>query len=775
VRRVGGSRPAGAGPDWSRAQSVNGAYAGLIDLDALPHPNGLFVIDVPRHRHPGRVIEALVRLFGDRRVYLQGGPAPAPAADPRDLSFLSARRDGDLAGPAPRGLGFAELHARGIRGEGIRIVDVEQGFRPHPDLPPGLADRILWGRSAGPARELDHGTATLGLLGARGLSPSAALRGFSGLAPEAELYFASPWSLRTEVAAHLGGCDCGRAPAARCTPCAEALATLVVAEAMRTGCIAGVLDYSVESAILGALFAKAADDRPVLRPGDVMLLEVQTPRYRLDDPSAPPAFCPVQTEPGIATAMALAVAAGVTVVQAAGNAGLDVDALLGGPMPGAVTLRRAGVGRYVAEPIPGDVGAITVGGVAWDLGDHTRHDATTRAGRFNFGTRVDTCGWGEGVLTLAGDSGSVPLAENFGGTSAGAAQVAAVVALLQSRLLRGAVAAPERADRAYGSPALRALLRDHGAVGVPSAPADRGARGPVGEAPDLRRLWRDGLRLSEDAHFVTSHGPRGTPVAAITPALGAADRLSVQFRVALADRPSGASALPVTVGIAQGLPATLFCALEFGADQRISIPPARLGRTETVALTGAPPTTWPGRNLVEHCTPCLRGQVTAGSAGALADVGPAPAEYARFHGAHYLLQHENNVRLNTAMLVREPARDWHELPFWLVGDPDADREMVLSVQMRGFRQRVELRFLDPLPESLVPGGASASFVVIPPVTNPTAVLQGVFPRGLRCRALLVVTASDRDVERGAELSFSQTWLGDEVGALSWAFAAALSP
>lgn len=101
--------------------------------------------------------------------------------------------------------------------------------------------------------------------------------------------------------------------------------------------------------------------------------------------------------------------------------------------------------------------------------------------------------------------------------------------------------------------------------------------------------------------------------------------------------------------------------------------------------------------------------------------------------------------------------------------------MVLSVQMRGFRQRVELRFLDPLPESLVPGGASASFVVIPPVTNPTAVLQGVFPRGLRCRALLVVTASDRDVERGAELSFSQTWLGDEVGALSWAFAAALSP
>lgn len=771
VRRDGGIRPAGAGPAWSRAESVNGAYAGLIDLRAAPHPNGLFSVEIARRRHPGPVIDALVRLFGEGHVYLQGGPAPAPAADPRDLSFLSARRDGDLAGPAPRGLGFAALHARGVRGQNIRIVDVEQGFRAHPDLPPGMAERILWGHSAGPPRELDHGTATLGLLGAQGATAASAARGFSGLVPDAELYFASPWSLCPEVEAHLGGCTCGRTGATPCAGCRETLAALLVSETLRTGALAGVMEYSVESAILGALFAAGADDRPVLRPGDVMLLEVQTPRYRLDDPLAPPALCPVQTEPGIATAMALAVAAGVAVVQAAGNAGLDIDPLVGGPMPEELSWRRGEDGRAVTDPIPGDVGAITVGGVAWDLGDRTTHDVHTRYGRYNHGTRVDTCGWGEGVLTLAGETASSPLFENFGGTSAGAAQVAAAVALLQSRLLRGASPAA-RAASAYGGPAMRALLRAVGAVGVPSAPAGPGERGPVGETPDLRRLLRDALRLTEDVRFVTPRGPRGVVGQALQPALDTHGALAVRFRIELADRRTGASTPTVVAELAQGLPATLYCGLAFGSVQRVPIPEADLDRDATVTLTGAPPAGWPGPGLRELCTPCLRGRVTAMASGLVADIGPELSEYQDFHATHYLLKHENNVRLGTRMIVRDPRATHLELPFWLVGDPDADREMVLSTQSDGFRSRVEVRFLDPLPEALVPPGQSASLVVAQPSTAPTALLKGVFPRGLRCRALLVVTAGDRDEKRPAAWTLTQTWLGDEVGSLTWVFPAA---
>jgi hypothetical protein len=771
IRRAGGIRPAGAGPGWSRAEAVNRAYAGFIDLRATPHPNGLFVVEVPRRRHPGPVIEVLVRLFGERQVYLHGGPAPAPAADPRDLSFLAARRDGDLAGPAPRGLGFGELHARGVRGQNVRIVDVEQGFRVHPDLPPGMGDRILWGRSFGPPRELDHGTATLGLLGAQGATAASAARGFAGLAPDAELYFASPWSLCPEVEAHLGGCTCGRTGVTPCSACGrETLAALLVSETLRTGTLAGVMEYSVESAILGALFAAGADDRPVVRPGDVMLLEVQTPRYRLDDPLAPPALCPVQTEPGIATAMALAVAAGVVVVQAAGNAGLDIDPLVGGPMPEELSWRPGEDGRAVTDPIPGDVGAITVGGVAWDLGDRTTHDVHTRYGRYNHGTRVDTCGWGEGVLTLAGETASSPLLENFGGTSAGAAQVAAAVALLQSRILRGTNPAARPAS-AYGSPALRALLRAQGDVGVPSAPAAPDERGPVGETPDLRRLLRDALRLTEDVRFVTPRGPRGIVGQALQPALDAHGALAVRFRVELADRPAGATTPTVVVELAQGLPATLYCALAFGSVQRVPIPEADLDRDTTVTLTGAPPPGWPAEALRERCTPCLRGHATAVAGALVTDLGPRPAEYTTLHGAHYLLKHENNVRLCTKMVVRDPRATHFELPFWLVGDPDADREMVLSTQSDGFRSRVEVRFLDPLPEALVPPGQSASLVVAQPSTAPTALLKGVFPRGLRCRALLVVTAGDRDEKRPAAWTLTQTWLGDEVGSLTWVFPA----
>ena len=195
-----------------------------------------------------------------------------------------------------------------------------------------------------------------------------------------------------------------------------------------------------------------------LGPGDLLLLEVQrgggpVELYDLAD----------------ATAMQLATALGVTVIEPAGNGGLDLDAAL--DFQGRAVLRRDGVDFR-------ESGAVLVG-AAWSTLPHDRAPFSS------YGSRVDCYGWGDSVLTAGyGDldpGGYQPpkmYTGSFSGTSSASPCVAGAAVwvqyLYQARC--GSALPPQR---------LRALLADP-ATGTPQGPNVPGA---IGVMPNLEAIF----------------------------------------------------------------------------------------------------------------------------------------------------------------------------------------------------------------------------------------------------------------------------------------------
>ncbi|MBK8257927.1 MAG: S8 family serine peptidase [Polyangiaceae bacterium] len=147
--------------------------------------------------------------------------------------------------------------------------------------------------------------------------------------------------------------------------------------------------YSTSQPILDAI--------AVMNFGDVLILEAQTSLWGYTQ-------VPVEIEPAVFDAIRLATALGITVVQAAGNGGVDLD-----------TVVNPGGDRVFNRTAPGfqDSGAIIVG-AASSTAPHTR------LGFSCFGTRVDCYGWGENVDTLSTDAAGTATTlytTGFNGTS----------------------------------------------------------------------------------------------------------------------------------------------------------------------------------------------------------------------------------------------------------------------------------------------------------------------------------------------------------------------
>ena len=270
----------------------------------------------------------------------------------------------------------------GAAGAGVTIADVEYDWRPsHEELvartlpaavaPPGGLDPSF--------HATEHGTAVLAVLGAADDG-----RGVSGLAPAAELRPLSPFSV--------------------------------------TGA------YELQAAI--AVTAAG------LQPGDVLLVEQQI----LVDLDPAPAverlvLAPVEADAFARDVVAAAAAAGIVVVEPAGNEGVDL-ASLGRPW------------LAIAAGEAGHSGALMVG--AGGSGLSLSGDLGTAA-RSNHGRRVDVQGYGEGVVTAGYGEGWSPAGDRaytacFDGTSSAAATVAGAVAVLQGVL--------EAAGRAPLTPAI---------------------------------------------------------------------------------------------------------------------------------------------------------------------------------------------------------------------------------------------------------------------------------------------------------------------------------
>ena len=304
-------------------------------------------------------------------------------------------------GPAPHGIDAPAAWRWGMRGQGIWFADVEGGWNAkHEDLPGERITHVV-GREINDPGWRSHGTAVLGEVVGRDNG-----KGVVGIAPDVERVFT----------ASIGSTS-----------------------------PANAIDSAARK----------------LRPGDVLLIELQTtgPRGR---------FLPMEWYDDVYDAVRAATDRGVVIIEAAGNGNEDLD-------------HKTYKGKF--DRTKRDSGAIMIGagGPPRDgFNDREKLDFS------NYGSRVDVQGWGRMVATL--DYGDLQQCEDgsddwrytdrhytnrFSGTSSASPIVAGAAVLVQGLAKqRGRVLSPR---------ALRDLLAK---TGTPQA---GDTKKNIGPRPNLAR------------------------------------------------------------------------------------------------------------------------------------------------------------------------------------------------------------------------------------------------------------------------------------------------
>jgi serine protease len=229
--------------------------------------------------------------------------------------------------------------------------------------------------------------------------------------------------------------------------------------------------FNIANSILQATMPSNVVPGVTLGPGDVILLEYQVENDGVSD-------LPVESSPEVFSAIRIAVALGITVIEAAGNGNNNLDSI-------------TGFNRSTS-----DSGAILVGAcepttlAPWspDPGQGT-----------NYGSRIDVFAWGQDVATTGSDHDDntvdqsqaycpdptqLPPVNSFGGTSAASAIVAGAAMIIQS-------IAKQKLGSPFSPNQLRTLLTTYG---TPSGtddpdPTNRNpANGLIGVMPNLRSL-----------------------------------------------------------------------------------------------------------------------------------------------------------------------------------------------------------------------------------------------------------------------------------------------
>ncbi len=316
----------------------------------------------------------------------------------------------------------------GGRGSGIRIIDIEGGWRfSHEDLR-GRQGGVVGGTPTTNLGWENHGTAVIGEFGGDLNSI-----GITGICPDANVRAVSIFGI-------------GTAPAVR----------------------------------------RAAD---LLGRGDVLLIELHRPgpRFNFQPRGDQRGYIAIEFWPDDWDAICYAVARGVVVVEAAGNGAENFDDPLYDARPtGFPTSWRNPFRRGVR-----DSGAILVGAGAPPPGTHGRNHGPDRSrlGFSNHGQAVDVQGWGREVTTTGyGALYRDPADPNnrdrwytdtFSGTSSA------------SPIVVGAIGCVQGVLRRRGRPPLspvraRALLRATGSPQLDAPGRPRTQR--IGNRPNLRQL-----------------------------------------------------------------------------------------------------------------------------------------------------------------------------------------------------------------------------------------------------------------------------------------------
>lgn len=345
---------------------ISSDLARYVELTAKSKDNAVGLAGEIKSKMKDKVVEVLPVPLAE--------PALGPvSAEPTDVSTITPDF-GHLQkylGPGPDGVNalFAWQYPGGD-GRDIKIIDIEGGWRlTHENIVNSKFNH--WG---GQIKEesawLEHGTAVVALMG--GPHDNT---GVNGISPGAIVGMVSPFDNK------------------------------------------GSNKQRVASQILAAL--------ELMRPGDVMLLELQRPgpRNNFQSDAAQKGYIPICYWPDIRAAISTAVQSGVCVVQVAGNGGEDLD-------------DNMYDGRFDQSKY--DTGAILVGAGAPPGGMFGA--ARSQLEFSNYGSRLDCQCWGQTVVTAGyGDLWGGVGDENqsytsrFMGTSSAAPLVAGLVACLQGR------------------------------------------------------------------------------------------------------------------------------------------------------------------------------------------------------------------------------------------------------------------------------------------------------------------------------------------------------
>ncbi len=693
-----------------------------------------------------------------------------------DVTGDTLAEDQSYFDPAPVGIG-----ARGVEErlqptkEPLRLIDLEQGWNAGTDLrlkqdisheqlhdlhQPNLP-LLVYGenRQSDEPGAGNHGTAVLGQLAAEGVGTfqvRGAIRGHA----------------RFRLASHY-----------RANPRLDGQTELENPFPGTNGHVA--------AAIFNCLAAQPSVSKkkvfePPLRPGDVLLLEVQ--RGRL----------PTEIDAADLDAIRLATALGVIVVEAAGNGNLDLDRCVD-PRSGR-TLRRGSAGFV-------DSGAILVGASFSAL----PHD---RAPFSNYGSRVDCYGWGEAVTScgygdLAGESASDFYTNTFNGTSSASPIVAAAAALLQClhRQQTGVALLPAP---------MRALLASR-ATGTPQGP---NVGGHIGVMPDLGAIVRSALQLVPDVYLRRSLADDGAApapgeevssspdvVVSAQPAppasgLGEAsgtendpapgepwpvgDGVERSLFVRLRNR--GASAGESWVRLFASPAATLVAPerwMDLGAVKVAQVPMGDtlsvsdgLAWTEPAAL--APPAVWqtvfkgPPALPLSYCFLAVvedEANVAAWSGTGPPSPPPSPlppgGKYFDWRAWRAFLRGPGVAWRN---VHRAPAGPGADLPFLLAGTLDQEREFDLEVIQRlPEKATATLHLPDALAHRLQQRQPGLPVPLELPRRRLTRFGRVRLPRGLCAPARIEVTALGAPLAAGHGVAVRQLWRGEEVGRITWHF------
>ncbi len=657
-----------------------------------------------------------------------GGPNSAGAPSAEELSDFQLYLD-----KAPLGIDASWTRAWLKDGdEGIALADLEQGWiRGHEDVDipePVFGDN----RDDQPNYKGNHGTAVVSQLVAK---PGNTL-GVIGMAAGA--------------------------------------VTLSVSSHFRKELNAGV---GTNGHVADAITALTTGDKPILGPGDILLLEVQR------------AGQPTEVDPLDFDAIRTAAAKGVIVVEAAGNGHLNLDRLE--TADGRSMRRRSANFR--------DSGAIMVG-AARSSPPHNRSWFS------NYGSRVDCFGWGDSVVAAGyGDflSGldTTSYTDTFSGTSSAAPMIAGAAAIVQSLYRQNAAESTHAETWKRLSPTqMRALLSEP-RTGTRQG---KGRRGRIGVMPNLHlivdrvlgivprvylrdHVGDDGQRLSQRTYcspdiIVTKMAGRNDLEREFT-GEGRFVNQDVFDAELTSSTPSNVCVRVCNRGLRPAM----------NAKAKIYAAPV---------CTLVTPDRW--RDLAADDAPLVVGEVPQGNTLRLSksirdvksehkclvavveydasDEGPVPCHPLNFQWGRYLrtMRWQNNVAVRNVYGIDVAGRSELKLDFLINGTPDAPRLFEFEV-IRSLPEEVRVNLTTRLAIALK-FARGRLWNITRDVSNDSAILHlnkqprlplgsTPLPANMDFDSCFALSAADK-IQPGHSLAIRQLYRGEEVGRITWRFRAA---